>query len=219
MKYWLLLFGVGLLQAQAQALSVEIAKSGQQSQGMSRRGDELKMRNMTLRQLIQYSWSLHEQQLVAGPDWAAETRFDIAATIAGETRPELRRILAEHFRLELSEENGEMLTYTMAVAPVGHKLSKAADGSSPRMDVNQANGSGTIGARRVPMKRLTDWLTEALDRPILDETGVQGVFDFEVSWQGGRTGLTTALESSLGLKLETKNTVVTKYRIARAERP
>lgn len=217
MRYCLLLFGAELLLAQGPL--VEIAKPSEQGPGMSRRGDELKMRDMTLRQLIQYSWSLHEQQLVAGPDWAANTRYDITATVAGETRPELRRILAEHFRLELRDEKVEMLAYTMAAAPGGHKLSKATDGSSPRMDVNQANGSGTIKARRVPMKRLTDWLIEALDRPILDETGAQGDFDFEVSWQDGRSGLTTALESSLGLKLATKNAVMTTYRIVRAERP
>jgi uncharacterized protein (TIGR03435 family) len=54
-----------------------------------------------------------------------------------------------------------------------------------------------------------------LDRPVVDQTGLTGTFDFQFSWvsralidQGGLT-VFDALEKQLGLKLEEKNLPVT----------
>jgi uncharacterized protein (TIGR03435 family) len=64
-----------------------------------------------------------------------------------------------------------------------------------------------------------------LDRPVLDRTGLTGVYDFTLEWtpdstaDGAGPSLFTAVEEQLGLKLEVKKAPVEFFAIEQASKP
>ena len=81
---------------------------------------------VSLRALLLMAFRAKGYEL-AGPDWLAETRVSIHATLpAGATRqqvPEmLQRLLAERFRLVVHREPRPMEVHALVVGPGGHKM-------------------------------------------------------------------------------------------------
>ncbi len=91
------------------------------------------------------------------------------------------------------------------------------------------------GGRRVDMSMITTSIgeMEATDRPIVDRTGLSGLFDFTVEWShqlqtlsvspepdaSGMLSLPDALRDQLGLKLETTTGAVEVLVIDHVEEP
>jgi len=96
---------------------------------------------------------------------------------------------------------------------------------------------GWISGRRMTMAQLTVMLTQVTRRIVVDETGLTGEFDVDISFMpdepvrlnGGaaptvlamadRPSLMTAIQEDLGLKLETRRRQVEVLVIDRVERP
>jgi uncharacterized protein (TIGR03435 family) len=90
-------------------------------------GGGFQVRNMTLRDLVTFAYQVQGFQLVGGPDWIRDDRFDITAkagrdlppTGFGGTAPEmlmLRALLEERFRLAVHRETREMPIYALVLA-------------------------------------------------------------------------------------------------------
>ena len=76
------------------------------------------------------------------------------------------------------------------------------------------------------LDRLAEIISDRLDRPVLDETGLKGTFDIVLDWSPdsagqGATGpsIFTAVQEQLGLKLEPKKEPVEFLVVDHAERP
>jgi uncharacterized protein (TIGR03435 family) len=97
-------------------------------------------------------------------------------------------------------------------------------------------GGIRIGARDVTMSQIATWLdspiTGASDRPAVDQTGLNGKFDFTLSWvrpargpssttQPDSSGPTflEAVREQLGLKLETATGSVNTFVVDHIEEP
>jgi uncharacterized protein (TIGR03435 family) len=95
---------------------------------------------------------------------------------------------------------------------------EAIVGISPKMQ-----GTLTAGASNVVLKRLADFIADAghLGRPVVDQTGLTGTYDFKLEWTPDNLSVTTpsgtnvtadnagpplveALKEQLGLKLESQ---------------
>ena len=90
-------------------------------------GGNFQVSNMTVRDLITFAYQIQGFQLVGGPDWTRNDRFDIAAkagrdlppTGFGGTAPEmlmLRALLEERFGLAVRRETREMPIYALVMA-------------------------------------------------------------------------------------------------------
>ena len=131
-----LTIGVTLPAAQ-EAVSFEAASvkpSDPAAQGQSIRiqpGRRFTVVNMPLRTLITFAYQLQAYQLVGGPPWIGNDRFDIVAKIDGEVTPPvtpgqpdramlaMRTLLADRFKLVGRRETREMDTYAMVLAKPG----------------------------------------------------------------------------------------------------
>ena len=78
------------------------------------------------------------------------------------------------------------------------------------------------------MSQLVAILGNQLDRPVLDQTGIQGVFDITLDWtpDGAATSaletkpsLSSALLEQLGLKLDARKSPVDVTVVDHAEKP
>jgi uncharacterized protein (TIGR03435 family) len=147
--------------------------------------------------------------LTGGPDWAKCEYYDLQATIpAGTPRytkkqllsgnaPQLQKmlqnLLADRFKLVLKREVKEMQGYNLVVAQQG-KL-KLSGEQSPDQTPEQicsrlpARGftlptSPAIPSLGAPISRLAKMLRVAMGRPIIDKTGLTGVYDIWPSPDG-----------------------------------
>jgi len=192
----------------------------------------LTVRNASLRSCIKWAYFIGDYQ-ISGPAWLNDERYDITAKAAGPARlDELRRmlgtLLAERFRLQVHREAKELPVYRLVASKSGPKLHKAESGGNTSMQ----GENGSFVFRGTSMAQLADDLSglTQVDRPVLDRTGIPGVFDFTLKFgednnemkraliAGDGPSIFTLIEEQLGLKLEARKDAVEVLVIDHAER-
>ncbi|HLJ49485.1 MAG TPA: TIGR03435 family protein [Bryobacteraceae bacterium] len=170
------------------------------------------MRNVPLRYCLEWAYELKDYE-ISGPDWIKyESRYDILATAPGATEADMRlmlqTLLTDRFQMKLHRETREMPVYVLVRGKGAAKLKPPTTGKQPVAEKLSF-------FQNQPISRLTFLLTRRLDRPVLDETGIAGTYDFTVDLSGlnnfnstaeldDSPSIFTAIQSDLGLKLESR---------------
>jgi uncharacterized protein (TIGR03435 family) len=191
---------------------------------------------VTLKSLVQRAYNVKAEQ-VSGLGSRNE-RYDIAATMAPATNAEqlrlmLQQLLAERFQLSLHRETKTMRVYLLTVAKGGPKL-KPAEKLPEYKDEEERRAASLKAAReglQAAMKRVetsgpfrtfgtrgtvADFaakLSTQVDRPVLDRTGIEGLYSFSLDWvpEGSKPrdniplsgpSIYAAIEEQLGLHLQ-----------------
>lgn len=171
---------------------------------------------VTLLYLIQYAYGLRSvKQIQGGPAWAGDVRYDIEAKTASPAKPEIQHLmmraaLEERFRLKIHFEKRLTDVYFLR-APKGIQagLNESAEPLEfSRVPLHSRKGDDlvfTYVEKAVTMAQLADWLWFRLSRPVLDETGLHGKFDFTLQMTADDAmGEDTQIENvqeQLGLKI------------------
>jgi uncharacterized protein (TIGR03435 family) len=205
-------------------------------------GTSFRTENTPLRMLITYAWNVRDSDVSGATGWIDSDRWDINAKpekpvakgLEGEEdmRAMVRALLIERFHLQVHSEKKETGGFALTVAKGGPKMkTPAAEAKGPQMRM----GMGTLEASKVKMPMLARMLSNQLSRPVSDETGLDGEYDFQLEFQpeaGGMLGrmmpppgamppgheappdladrptLTTAVQEQLGLRLEPRKVMV-----------
>jgi uncharacterized protein (TIGR03435 family) len=202
------------------------------SSGEDGRNGFLKVYNVTLKRCIRYAYGMPETQIVGGPKWVDDIRYDITAKADQPiSEPELLKmlqpLLADRFKLVVHREMRLVAGYALTAAKDGIKA-EVSDPNSP----SGGNGArGRIDTRGTQMSALVLRLSELLQRPIADQTFDTRKFNFHLRWSpdvaplGAETvasdgpTIFTALEEQLGLKLVPQRVEAEVLVIDRAELP
>ena len=222
----------------------------------------LRAQNAWVRFLIQTAWNVKDFQITGGPAWAASDRYDIDAKTSdrakfGQTRELLQALLEERFHLAVHRETRELpvLLLTIAKNGIRFEVSKEggcttptpgtpatppAPGSSSQASCGSVRTSPRgIDGRAISMEQITTALSNILQRPVIDKTGLTGTFDVHAEWiadestPGPMAGLAqpptpsdgsgptvfTALQNQLGLKVESGRGPVEMLVVDRLDRP
>jgi len=168
--------------------------------------------------LISRAYGLRAAQII-GPDWMSTTRFDIRAKLPAQATasqvPEmLQTLLSDRFKLTLHRDSKEFSVYALVVGKDGPKLTPKPAGYEPveRSKINP-----------VTVDTMANLLATFLDKPVVDQTGLEGdfmvavgeVFDGERRASPANGGAVEPLGSTaaaiavkLGLKLEPRKMVL-----------
>jgi len=185
----------------------------------------------TVRDLIVEGWNLKYYQVPEIPAPLGNVHYDITARAPGsapvakeEFRTMIQTMLAERFHFKGHLEAKEMPVYALVIAKSGHKL-KEPDDANNREGGTMASGNrvrtssahGTIGA-------LADQLSNSAGRPVIDATGLSGLFAYTLEFnpstnESDLPPLSTALEDQLGLRLEPRKAPVEIFVIDHIEPP
>jgi uncharacterized protein (TIGR03435 family) len=166
--------------------------------------------NVPLRLLIRQAYDLQDFQIVNGPNWMASDRFDIVAkapegTVGpAQTRPMMRALLADRFKLVAHTETREMPIYHLVLARTDGKLGPSLKesktdcealfrsrrgGPPPAMpqpgqpiECGFIMGMGTMNVGGMPILELARTLSNQLNRVVLDKTGLTGRYDFQLTF-------------------------------------
>jgi uncharacterized protein (TIGR03435 family) len=168
--------------------------------GMSTDAGMLRYTNVSLKDCIRVAYRVKDFQ-VEGPDWIGNARFNIVAKLpAGSSEdqiPEmLQALLAERFKLTAHRDTKEHAIYAMVAAKGGPKLKPAevptgggavAGGNAGRGGIPRGAISMQVAPDGVHLKAasatlasLGEMLSRFSERPVVDMTGVEGQYDFEL---------------------------------------
>jgi uncharacterized protein (TIGR03435 family) len=186
--------------------------------------------------LVREAYNLERHELVFPPALAKanETYYNIAAKAPGNdpvSRDDFRRmlqtLLAERFHLAFHREPKEMPVYALVVAKGGPKFKPSAPDAKRHFlgSVNKRNQ--VITATRYTVADLALHLGFiGADRPIIDQTGLTGEYDFRVEATPIRQtaepddlSIFTAVQEQLGLRLEPRRAPVEVLVVDRFEKP
>jgi len=202
---------------------------GHTSTRMSIDNGRLNYTNVSLKDVIGKAHLVQSYQ-ITGPDWIETERFDIAAKIPAEAARDqipvmLQALLADRFGLTIHRETKELPVYALTPAKNGSKL-KAAESDSGI--TSNSNRTSWHVIAKVSMLRFTEFLSERVSRPVLDQTGLNGAFEITLDWavddapatNDGVAGpsIFTALQEQLGLKLTSTKGPVSAIVVDHADR-
>jgi uncharacterized protein (TIGR03435 family) len=177
---------------------------------------------VTARRIVLEAYHLTQYQLAGGPGWMDSDRFDLEAKAEGATDTQLRQmlqtLLAERCKLVVHRETREMSVYALLLGKNGPILHQWKEGDP--MPAFGSGGHANNFRDRGTIQRLADVLSASPDvgRPVLDKTGLKGVYVFYVEWDEGEDFL-PAMQKQLGLKLEPQRGPVDNLVIDHIEKP
>jgi uncharacterized protein (TIGR03435 family) len=173
--------------------------------------------------------------LSGGPSWVNSERYNINAKAEGNPSrevmngPMLQKPLEDRLKLRIHRETKEVPVYALTVAKNGPKLHPFVDGScgegkdgKPRCGFGGIRMAGVnliLETRKVGVTEFAKNVLSVLDRPVVDKSGITGLFDFHLEFAPDETtpalprlktsddsasgpSIFTAMQEQLGLKLE-----------------
>jgi uncharacterized protein (TIGR03435 family) len=217
-------------QAEFEAASVKASKptADEGPRTLTAGPASLTIRQQSLRAIIEWAYQLRDHDALSGPAWMDDAEFDIVARTTApvpvdQIRAMLRALLHDRFGLEVHREQRNHSVFALTVAKSGLKLQPSTGDPDGRLNIYIA--PGMMAFRHTPMTapRIAEELHRrgAVDRPVVDRTGLTGVFDLDLHFActilaqpgeifHGCTGeietaepaIFKALEEQLGLHLE-----------------
>jgi len=188
--------------------------------------------------LLMLAYNVPESQIVGGPGWLDSEKWDIEARSAAEgrysvadTRVMLQKLMAERFGLVVHRETRQVPVYVMTVSKGGVKFREAEAGRAPNVEI----AGNSVRMASGEMAGLAQILATAVGRPVLDRTGLGKAYDLSLAWEdapvkeggvpglegaaeGGEGSVFTAMQSQLGLRLESQRASVEVIVVDKIER-
>lgn len=208
-------------------------------------GRKFSVLSTSLSVLIQWAYGVQEKQIVGGPDWLDNDKYDIVGVPDKEGKPSsaqwkmmTQKLLADRFKLTFHHDKRVLSVYALSVSKAGSKLTKS-ESSGPLISFSFETAAGGIS---LPVKNATMaefasvMQTGVLDRPVVDQTRIEGRYDFVLKWApddsqfGGHPpaaspadtplpSLFTAIQEEVGLKLDAVKAPVDVLVIDHVEKP
>ena len=218
---------------------------------------------MTVKQLLNAAYRLTalggsiDQLLTGGPGWISTDQFDVEAKAEDPTkatqdqlREMLGNLVVDHFKLKLHKEKKEVQGFDLLLGKTGLKMKEASGDARPggmAMNMNTVGGPVTMSSDGATMATILSFLSSRLGRMVSDKTGLNGRYNFKLTWTPGEgesaglggagaqillgpgggapaaaepgISLFTALQEQMGLRLEASKVTIDSMVIDGAEKP
>lgn len=207
--------------------------------GLELHGGHLGIENMTIDSMLNLAYAVHPKQIIDSPAWFTSAHYDIEGVLDTDGQPNLKQIqgimqklLADRFQLKFHRETRELSVYAITVTKGGPKLTKS-QGDPKALGVENDRvraGQDTMTVTNLSMAEFALILQFYTERPVVDQTGLAGKWDFKWTWTSDESrlppdatnaapGLFTAIQEQLGLKLEAKRAPADVFVVDHVERP
>jgi uncharacterized protein (TIGR03435 family) len=228
---WLCLLGAGG-QAQQEAgqatIEVDTVKPHPAAvihNNFSFKRNRFELEDQPVLKLIAFAYGVNPKQVVGAPKWAEDEHWDMSgttnlmddATFAQEQQL-IRQLLTERFGLKFHHEQREMSAYALQVVKGRPTLAVAANpGGQPIEHTDGRDGQRTEDYSASSIGYFLTIRQLFMDRPLVDQTGLKGVYDFKLTYSYGDSPssaadappqMFTAIKEQLGLKFEPVKTAV-----------
>jgi uncharacterized protein (TIGR03435 family) len=202
------------------------------------KGRTIVIENNTVEAMLRFAYGVQRSQIAGAPDWIRTERFDAKGTSNVEGQPDLKqfqsmiqKLLAERFGLKAHHEQRDIPVYALTVAKGGPRMAASKGDPNGMPDDSGGTEAGGRQVRKytnVSMADLAMMMQFHLDRPVVDQTGIKGRYDFRMQWTvddvqatdpDAPPGLFTAIQEQIGLKLEPTRAPADVLVVDKVERP
>jgi uncharacterized protein (TIGR03435 family) len=179
------------------------------------------LKGYPLKPILVEAFKLRKEQ-ISGPAWLDEDCFEIVAKMPeGATKDQvpamLQSLLIERFKLATHKETSLRPMYALIVDKNGPKFKESDPGfhrsAVPSGAVRFGFGANKAIKGSMTMASLVRLLSNNLDPPVQDFTGLKGTYDIDLQWTpepataadppaAPTADIFTAIRDSLGLKLD-----------------
>ena len=185
----------------------------------------------TVKTLICVAYGISDFQVLGGPNWIDEERYDVEATPGAALEEQLQKmtsdestlvkhqmlqtLLAERFKLTLHHDTKELPIYALVIAKGGSKLQETKpDDANPdpanasahptnkgRMRMSFQSTAIELTATGMAMDGLARQLASQLHSTVQNQTGLKGIYDFTVHFTPDDAGMDASGPGGSGASL------------------
>jgi uncharacterized protein (TIGR03435 family) len=227
--------------------TIKPSKPDEQRKAIIVQGRRMHIINQPLSRMISFAYGVQVNQLIGLPAWADTDKYDIDAEPDGEGMPNdkqwkgmIQKLIVERYKFTFHRDKKELSVYALSVAKTGAKLTKNEGDPNGLPGLFFRGRPGDLGVRNATMADFVGLLQGAvLDRPVVDQTGLSGRFDFTLNWtpddsqfagMGAKIppptdsanappSLYTAIQEQIGLKLDATKAPADVIVIDHVEKP
>ena len=132
----------------------------------------------------------------------------------------MRVLLADRFQMVSHVETKELSGYALLPAKSRFKLKPV----EPKDNTSNSTVNGRATFDHATLAVFAEGMCDVVDRPVVDETGIAGVYDIKLRWspddrEEKGPSLFTAMQEQLGLRLEARKVPAKLVIIDKAEKP
>ncbi|HEY6252163.1 MAG TPA: M56 family metallopeptidase, partial [Candidatus Angelobacter sp.] len=159
--------------------------------------------NFTVHGFIRTAYAVQEAEIAGEPGWLRSEKYDVEARVApafagehysaSDRRLALQQLLADRFKLKFHREIRQLPVYELVVARNGPKFQESKPGDTYSSGAKRHDGKpigpgiwilgrGDLAVQGEPLSSFISLLSRQLDRPIVDQTGLKGGYDFTLKW-------------------------------------
>lgn len=228
-----------------EVVTIKPSDPNDRNYGFQTDGRQVRVANETVDFMIAFAYGIHVKQIVGAPAWFSTDHYFVDGVPDAPGEPNLpqfrsmiRKVLADRFGLKVHSEKRELSVYALTVAKGGPKLTKSlGNPNGPPND--DFSTSAWMKETNTTMGEYAKAMQYVLDRPVVDQTGLEGRWNFLLKWTpdesqfttiGARIpppsddpnappGLFTAIQEQIGLKLEAVKAAADVIVIDHVERP
>lgn len=163
-----------------------------QHQGFHLQGEHLFSDNMTLKEMLIFGFGVNPSIIVNLHGWMTTERYDVDGRSDTPGVPNFTQmqntykdLLLTRFGLKYHMEKKEISVFVLERGNGPLKITKSLgdpNGAPDQTETNHTSESITMRVTNATMKDFLLTLNYHLDRPIADRTGLEGRYDFVLTW-------------------------------------
>ena len=213
---------------------------GSFSMNISDSNDRFAATNVPLKSLIEFAYDTKDNLITGLSGPVSSLNFDVEAKMLGvdgappvkltdgQMQAMIIKLLADRFQLKAHLQTKILPVYDLIVLHGGPKFKLSEDDLKDNSwNTSRSDREISINFKGAFMSDLATALSDPVQRPVIDKTGLKGHSDLTLKWtddaadpSGGPTlSVFTALEEQLGLKLQPAKGPVETLVIDHAEMP
>ncbi len=181
-----------------QTVTIRQSQPGTQTRMILVQPDGFKTQGFSLRDVITFAYDT-QRPLVSGPE-TLDALYDINAgtskalpfatgyPLLDAVRPMVRKMLADRFSFQAHFATETRPVYVLTVSESGLRMKEATPGTGPWISVNLT----AIGGRGMRMDYVIEELSARLGRPVMDQTGLTKIYDYDLDWKDHATAAAAA---------------------------
>jgi uncharacterized protein (TIGR03435 family) len=168
---------------------------------MSSGGGELETRSIPFSNTIAYIWDVQDGQVIV--DTPAIPSLNVTLKTVEENYDQgveiLKSAIQATFSVKVTPEKDETDVYalTLSTAPNAPRPTYATPGT--HLMLTSYGGGNLVGSAEMPKIASVLWMS--MDKPVVDETGLKGGYEFDMQWTYGKQDELVKLLSAHGLVL------------------
>ena len=179
--------------------------------------DGIEAQSLDFAENVSWIWDVQPDQVLIDTPPVASFNFKLKTTPEGfeHGREALKTAVESAFGVSVASEKREAdaLVLTLSAAKDAPRPKPGAEGGKSGL---MAYGGGRL-LGKVPLSEVAHALWMSLDKPVVDETGLKGEYDFDMEWKPGDRAALDALLAAQGMSLVPARRTIEFLRVSPAK--